>query len=178
MNEKNDSLLEIAFEEMKKKKKPKTLEKICKDVFEIKGIKYNEETASQFQIDFMLSGNFVCCGEDKDGEKLWDLKSRQSSSLLDIEPVGISVLKDIWDLTYGFIGQQFIEPSYDRLEGDEKPKNYTDFYYNSRKEGLYNYGDSKAERKFWRMFPYYRSKYVFENPYDAAAAFEYGKKVK
>ena len=83
MNEKNDSLLEIAFEEMKKKKKPKTLEKICKDVFEIKGIKYNEETASQFQIDFMLSGNFVCCGEDKDGEKLWDLKSRQSSSLLD-----------------------------------------------------------------------------------------------
>ena len=41
MNEKNDSLLEIAFEEMKKKKKPKTLEKICKDVFEIKGIKYD-----------------------------------------------------------------------------------------------------------------------------------------
>lgn len=102
----------------------------------------------------------------------------ESSSLLDIEPVGISVLGDIWDLTYGFIGQQFVEPSYDRLEGDEKPENYTDFYYNSRKEGLYNYGDSKAERKFWRMFPYYRSKYVFENPYDAAAAFEYGKKVK
>lgn len=102
----------------------------------------------------------------------------ESSSLLDIEPVGVSVLGDIWDLTYGFIGQQFVEPSYDRLEGDEKPENYTDFYYNSRKEGLYNYGDSKAERKFWRMFPYYRSKYVFENPYDAAAAFEYGKKVK
>ena len=102
----------------------------------------------------------------------------ESSSLLDIEPVGISVLGDIWDLTYGFIGQQFVEPSYDRLEGDEKPENYTNFYYNSRKEGLYNYGDSKAERKFWRMFPYYRSKYVFENPYDAAAAFEYGKKVK
>jgi hypothetical protein len=102
----------------------------------------------------------------------------ESSSLLDIEPVGVSVLGDIWDLTYGFIGQQFVEPSYDRLEGDEKPENYTDFYYNSRKEGLYNYGDSKAERKFWRMFPYYRSKYVFENPYNAAAAFEYGKKIK
>lgn len=102
----------------------------------------------------------------------------ESSSLLDIEPVGFSVLGDIWDLTYGFIGQQFVEPSYDRLEGNEKPENYTDFYYNSRKEGLYNYGDSKAERKFWRMFPYYRSKYVFKNPYDAAAAFDYGKKVK
>ena len=102
----------------------------------------------------------------------------ESSSLLDIEPVGVSVLGDIWDLTYGFIGQQFVEPSYERLEGEEKPENYTDFYYNSRKEGLYTYGDSKAERKFWRMFPYYRSKYVFENPYDAAAAFDYGKKVK
>ena len=102
----------------------------------------------------------------------------ESSSLLDIEPVGVSVLGDMWDLTYGYIGQQFVEPSYERLEGDEKPENYTDFYYNSKKEGLYNYGDSKAEKKFWRMFPYYRSMYVFENPYDAAASFEYGKKVK
>ena len=102
----------------------------------------------------------------------------ESSSLLDIEPVGVSVLGDMWDLTYGYIGQQFVEPSYERLEGDEKPENYTDFYYNSKKEGLYNYGDSKAEKKFWRMFPYYRSIYVFENPYDAAASFEYGKKVK
>lgn len=83
MNEKNDSLIEIAFREMTKKRKPKTLDKICKDVFEIKGIKYDVEEASQFYIDFMLSGNFVCCGEDKNGEKLWDLKSRQLSSLLD-----------------------------------------------------------------------------------------------
>lgn len=83
MNEKNDSLIEIAYREMSKKRKPKTLDKICKDVFEIKGIKYDEAEASQFQIDFMLSGNFVCCGEDKNGEKLWDLKSRQLSSLLD-----------------------------------------------------------------------------------------------
>lgn len=83
MNEKNDSLIEIAYREMSKKRKPKTLDKICKDVFEIKGIKYDEKEASQFQIDFMLSGNFVCCGEDKNGEKLWDLKSRQLSSLLD-----------------------------------------------------------------------------------------------
>lgn len=94
MNEKNDSLIEIAFSEMKKKKKPKTLEKICKDVFEIKGIKYNEEEASQFQIDFMLSGKFICCGEDKNGEKLWDLKSRQSSSLLDKDG---SYLEDPYD---------------------------------------------------------------------------------
>lgn len=83
MNEKNDSLIEIAFKEMTKKRKPKTLDKICKDVFSIKGIEETEEECAQFQIDFMLSGHFVCCGEDKNGEKLWDLKSRQLSSLLD-----------------------------------------------------------------------------------------------
>ena len=70
---------------MEKKRKPHTIMSIAKDVFEMKGLDYTEnpELLSQFQIDFMLSGNFVCCGEDKDGEKLWDLKSRQSSSLLD-----------------------------------------------------------------------------------------------
>lgn len=102
----------------------------------------------------------------------------ESSSLLDIEPVGISIIGDMWDLAYGFIGQQFIEPSDKRLSEDEKPENYTDFYYNAKKGDLYNYGDSKAEKKFWRMFPYYRSIYVFENPYDAAASFDYSKKVK
>lgn len=102
----------------------------------------------------------------------------ESSSLLDIEPIGVSIIEDMWDLAYGFIGQQFIEPSDRKLLENEKPENYTDFYYNSKKKGLYNYGDSKAEKKFWRMFPYYRSIYVFENPYDAAASFEYGKKVK
>ena len=102
----------------------------------------------------------------------------ESSSLLDLEPIGFSIAGDLWDITYGLIGQQFIEPSDERLTGDEKPEHYTDFYYNSRKEGLYDYGDSKAERKILRMLPYYRSKFVFENPYDAAAAFDYGKKVK
>ncbi len=83
MNDRNDSLIEIAYREMIKKRKPKTLDKICKDVFEIKGAELTDENKSQFQIDFMLSGYFICCGEDKNGEKLWDLKSRQSSSLLD-----------------------------------------------------------------------------------------------
>ena len=102
----------------------------------------------------------------------------ESSSILDIEPIGVSVMGDLWDLTYGFIGQQFVEPSDVKLTEEDKPDNYTDFYYNSRKEGLYDYGDSKAERKLMRMLPYYRSIYVFENPYEAAAAFDYGKKVR
>jgi DNA-directed RNA polymerase subunit delta len=74
---------------MKNKRKPRTLDKIAKDVFEIKGIRpaEAEKIMSQFVMDFMLSGHFICCGEDKHGKKLWDLKSRQKSSLLDKDGV-------------------------------------------------------------------------------------------
>ncbi len=86
MNEKNDSLIEIAFKEMTKKRKPKPLNKIISDVFEIKGIEKTQEAISQFEMDFMLSGIFICCGEDKNtGEMLWDIKTRQESKLLDKE---------------------------------------------------------------------------------------------
>ena len=91
----NDSLIEIALREMKSKRKPRTLAKIAKDVFEVKGIKAQEaeKALAQFQIDFMLSGHFICCGEDKYGIKLWDLKSRQPSSLLDKDG---SYLEDLY----------------------------------------------------------------------------------
>lgn len=82
-NNKNNSLLEIAIKEMENKKKPKTLDEIINDVFQIKGIKEKDEYLSQFVMDFMLSGAFICCGEDKRGKKLWDLKERQPSSILD-----------------------------------------------------------------------------------------------
>ena len=67
----NDSLIEIALREMKSKRKPRTLAKIAKDVFEIKGldIKKEKKALAQFEMDFMLSGYFVCCGEDKYGNK-------------------------------------------------------------------------------------------------------------
>lgn len=92
----NDSLIEIALREMKAKRKPRTLAKIAKDVFEVKGIniKEDERTLAQFEIDFMLSGHFICCGEDKNGAKLWDLKSRQPSSLLDKDG---NYLEDLYD---------------------------------------------------------------------------------
>ena len=85
----NDSLIEIAIELMEKKRKPHTVLSIAKDVFEIKGLNLNEnsELLSQFQIDFMLCGNFICCGEDKKGNKLWDLKDRQHHELLDKESI-------------------------------------------------------------------------------------------
>ncbi len=92
----NDSLIEIALREMKSKRKPRTLERIAKDVFEVKGlnIKEEEETLAQFKMDFMLSGYFICCGEDKHGNKVWDLKSRQPSSLLDKDG---SSLEDLYE---------------------------------------------------------------------------------
>jgi len=82
MDIKNDSLLEIAVSIMKKKKTPQTLDDILKESFKKKEIEKEENTVAQFEVDFMLSGLFVYCGE-KDGKQLWDLKERQLSSLLD-----------------------------------------------------------------------------------------------
>lgn len=92
----NESLLEIALREMKSKRRPRTLAKITKDVFEVKGINPEEaqELIAQFHMDFMLSGHFICCGEDKNGVKLWDLKNRQPSTLLDKDG---SYLEDLYD---------------------------------------------------------------------------------
>ena len=83
MNERNDSLLEIAVKLMKKKKKPQTLKSMLNEIFERKGIEQTEQAVAQFEVDFMLSGLFIYCGEDKDKNQLWDLKERQPSSLLD-----------------------------------------------------------------------------------------------
>lgn len=81
----NDSLLEIAKELMEKKRKPHSIQNLAKEVFELKGLKVSDnlEMYSQFVNDFMLCGYFICCGEDKKGVKLWDLKSRQRHELLE-----------------------------------------------------------------------------------------------
>ena len=83
MNERNDSLLEIAVNLMKWKKKPQTLKSMLNEIFERKGIEQTEQAVAQFEVDFMLSGLFIYCSEDKDKNQLWDLKERQPSSLLD-----------------------------------------------------------------------------------------------
>lgn len=94
MNNNYDSFLEIAVALMKKKKKPQSLEAITKEVFSKKGVDGNELQVAQFQVDFMLSGYFVCCGEDKSGNQLWDLKTRQLTSLLDKDS---GYMKDLSD---------------------------------------------------------------------------------
>ena len=74
------SLLEIAGELMEKKRGPQHIDTIVKEVMSLKGYRVAEskEKAPQFLMDFMLSGNFVYCGED-----CWDLKYRQPTSVLD-----------------------------------------------------------------------------------------------
>ena len=84
MNDKYDSFLEIATSLMKRKKKPQTLDIILEEVFQKRGLtEIDDNVIAQFEVDFMLSGMFIYCGEDKNGNQLWDLKERQPSSLLD-----------------------------------------------------------------------------------------------
>lgn len=99
MNEKNDSLLEIAVALMKRKKKPQTLKSMLNEIFERKGIEQDEQTVAQFEVDFMLSGLFIYCGEDKDQNQLWDLKERQPSSLLDKDGGYLDLYEDDEEVT-------------------------------------------------------------------------------
>ncbi|MFA6661646.1 MAG: hypothetical protein WCS56_01275 [Bacilli bacterium] len=108
----NKSLIEIAYDLFanQKVKKPLSLKRVTKEV--IKKIKDREFIVdldddrtekgiyadlsneakncliSQFEMDFMLCGDFIYCGETekntkKDVRSIWDLKSREKSSLLD-----------------------------------------------------------------------------------------------
>lgn len=82
-NYKNYSLIEIAKEKISQKKKAQTLESIINDVFDAKGIEKNPQVVAQFEVDFMLSGLFIYCGEDKNGSQKWDLKERVHTNMLD-----------------------------------------------------------------------------------------------
>lgn len=82
-NESTMSLLELAEVLMKKKRKPQTLDSVTNEVFAKAGLSTKDAKAvAQFELDLMLSGIFVYCGEDGKNQ-LWDLKYRQPSSLLD-----------------------------------------------------------------------------------------------
>ena len=83
MSNKNDSLLDIAREVVEESSRHMSIPEIAAKVFEIKGIEATDAAVTQFGIDFMLNGNFICCGTNKRQENVWDLKSRQPVSLLD-----------------------------------------------------------------------------------------------
>ena len=82
MINKNDSLLNIAKEVVEESKKPLSIKEIAAKVFKAKEINPTDEQIAQFGIDFMLSGDFICCG-NRNKENVWDLKRRQPASILD-----------------------------------------------------------------------------------------------
>ena len=79
MNTEQLSMLEVAIELLNQKKTPQVISTLIQEVLELKGFDDpNGVLATQLYIDITTSSAFVFCGEGK-----WDLKSRQSSSLLD-----------------------------------------------------------------------------------------------
>ncbi len=154
-NNNNDSLIEIALRVMKSKRKEQPLAKICKEVFEIKGIKPEDEHKyrTQFQMDFMLSGLFICCSEKK-GVKLWDLKNRRPSNFLDKEG---NYAEDIYsddedviknelsdEIEYNIIGEQNEE--YIEDEDEEEEEETTDEIEEELRSGGY-YDEEHEENK-------------------------------
>lgn len=80
MGKEDKSLLDIAIDFVASSDGPQSINEIIKYVTEYKSIKKSEleDVKTQFVMDFMLSGNFVYCGDD-----CWDLKYRQPTSVLD-----------------------------------------------------------------------------------------------
>ena len=98
---------------------------------------------------------------------MWD----EAGSLMSV-PVGFSGLGKMLE-----ISDLYARTKIDQLGGNPDMEN-SDLYYQSSKKDIYEAGDEKWKKKFNRYIPYYRSWYVLEHPYDAAANFEYGRKVR
>lgn len=93
--------------------------------------------------------------------------SDEASTVFNVAaPAGFSVLVQLWSIISGAVGSQFAS------------KDDSEYFYQSTKKGIYKKRDAKWEKRFWRMFPYLRSEYVFNHPYDAAASYEYGRKLR
>lgn len=88
-------------------------------------------------------------------------------SITSLVPTGVSVLADIWSLFYLTAGAQMVSDVEDSR-----------FYYQQNKPGVYEKYEPKWERKLKKMIPWYRSTFVFSHPYEAAASFEYGRRLK
>ena len=113
----NKSLIEIAIEVMENDTsfKPRTLDSITAEVFQLKGLDYKneKELVGQFQIDFMLCGLFVCCGETKKNEKLWDLKSRQKHDVIDKDAY---LIDDPYEDDEDVLNNELKDETYDESE--------------------------------------------------------------
>ena len=122
MSTNNNSLMNIAREVVEKSNKPLSINEISERVFKIKGEKPTNEEVIQFGIDFMLCGDFVCCGNKSTGN-VWDLKNRQSIAVLDKDVIE-DLLEDDEDvknntLTDENIYEEDLDKSLDSMSDDD-----------------------------------------------------------
>ena len=123
MSNTNNSLMNIAREVVEKSGKPLSISEITEKVFAARGTKPTNEEVIQFGIDFMLSGDFVCCG-NKSKENVWDLKNRQPVSVLDKDVIE-DLLEDDEDvknntLTDENIYEEDLDKSLDSINDDDE----------------------------------------------------------
>ena len=79
---KQSSMVDIAFDLMKKKKKPVDFYKLWQEVSEIKGFDEDQKVANEslFYTNITLDGRFITVGENN-----WDLRSRHKFSDVHID---------------------------------------------------------------------------------------------
>ena len=100
----------------------------------------------------------------------------EATQLLDYVPVGASGFWALFDDIF-IDGLKYAWDVMRDAPESEKKKN-SDLYYQTSKEGKYQKGDSKWFNKFRRLTPYLRSYYVFQDGYEAAASYEYGRRIR
>ncbi len=82
------SLLDLAVNLMKKKKKPQNIYKFLNELAEIRGLDINDPVImSKMYTDITTSSMFVYCGDDEESKEKdrWDLKHNHPLSLFDKE---------------------------------------------------------------------------------------------
>lgn len=97
---------------------------------------------------------------------------KEIGSLLDYEPAGIAGVRAALD-----VAQLFVRTKIDNLGGNPDLTN-SDLYYQSSKEDKYEQGEAKWYVKWKRLTPFIRNWYTLIHPYDAAAGYEYGRRVR
>jgi len=90
----------------------------------------------------------------------------EMKNVANISPVGVSAVYQIFDFTRLFAGD---------ISGLADIENSQYYYQTTNPTGIYKQGDPKWVNKGLKMFPWYRSKYVFEYPYKAVEGFEYSR---
>lgn len=95
------------------------------------------------------------------------------TNLTNITPPGVSILEDFYQIGEGMVGTSI----YDYQDGMTSNDPGAKYFYLQKKTGLYEKGDRKWVRKLSKMAPYYKSRYVIYNPYEAVESYDYGRRV-